>query len=391
MNIKIITMLLCLVGAFLQLCAFTSLEEMLIAPIEKGGYDVALLGTAARCLDRKFFLCDLMITEANESGHVSRITFKCAGGSFYDRADALSVARDAEACFSALGEKGFSHETTNGHYSASCSDVDGQGWNVKVLVTPVGAGRNCRMDIICSKVKAVDLNSGEGIDVACDSQIRDAMRAETSDEDSFIVVASSSPRLQELCKTLGVDCKLLDVEGITRKERMEDFLKYNLLLLQGRSEMEILEDVVRSLGLDVAVIDGRSNSVALKQICREVIGELNRRKRIRGMRLRRKRLTLDERVSEYKLMLTKKELGPYSFIDMNASTIVMGLVRRINGDLGIRSEFSISAGCSHGQALEKRYSITVPKMTIVKMFDYVAEQMGGTVEDCNGFMYFTFP
>ena len=65
MNVKIITMLLCLVGAFLQLCAFTSLEEMLIAPIEKGGYDVALLGTAARCLDRKFFLCDLMITEAN--------------------------------------------------------------------------------------------------------------------------------------------------------------------------------------------------------------------------------------------------------------------------------------------------------------------------------------
>ena len=90
-------------------------------------------------------------------------------------------------------------------------------------------------------------------------------------------------------------------------------------------------------------------------------------------------------------MLTKKELGPYSFIDMNASSIVMGLVRRINGDLGIRSEFSISAGCSHGQALEKRYSITVPQMAIVKMLDYVAEQMGGTVEDCNGFMYFTFP
>ena len=31
---------------------------------------------------------------------------------------------------------------------------------------------------------------------------------------------------------------------------MEDFLKYNLLLLQDRSEMEILEDVVRSLGLN---------------------------------------------------------------------------------------------------------------------------------------------
>ena len=32
----------------------------------------------------------------------------------------------------------------------------------------------------------------------------------------------------------------------------------------------------------------------------------------------------------------------------------------------------------------------LPKMAIVKMLDYVVEQLGGTVEDCNGVMYFTF-
>ena len=211
-----------------------------------------------------------------------------------------------------------------------------------------------------------------------------------------VVVVASTPAFSNVCKAVGASIRVLDLRNISQKDLIWITEEVDLILATRDFTREELERIAKAVSVECVNWDYEDVSPKGIEYLTSIIHKHREERRICAEILdRRSKMSDEERIAEYYALIEKEDCGPFEFKDALASDVFTGILQRINGHLRRRHseyEFSGSYGVTGVEMVNdasitnRHYTLYIPRMPPLKMWQYVAEQLNCSITNRNGFI-----
>ena len=374
-----------------------TLHETLSSPVDRGGWNIQMIGSGACELEKPFFLFDAVRFKSSETtatgpGEVYEIEMEYKKLRAAAMNIAVSAIKDAETYLSEnFIPSTFESKKRPGHYTSSCDSVDRCGWHAEFSVHQDTKSDTYIAHALFRRKVNSDAHVENGLkDQRTESHaegVRDQLSARKRD-DLYVAVTPNS--FNQLALTLGVRPYPVDLHALNDELRHDLSSKCILMLMHPSEYDKTIEDaLVRSLGIQVAF-------VSPNELDRYKIDELKalvaRMTKSHDNRISKERqiasANIDDLMARHRKSMDTELFGPYHVENLTLAEVVEYLFLRVNGDLKPYSDFSLGMGVSMDGG--KRYSFQIPRAHVAEIFSYAAAQMNCTVTNENGFISFTY-
>ena len=302
----------------------------------------------------------------------------------------IESLKQAEGVLQKQFEQRFSRREDSSSYQSKCIDIDGLGWDASFCVEPVSEGNAMPTYI----AKAVFYNSlhKEGRFVSCE----DLFNKCECGQSAPVVVVASTPAFSNVCKAVGASIRVLDLRNVSQKDLIWITEEVDLILATRDFTREELDRLAKAVSVECVNWDYEDVSPKGVEYLTSIIHKHREERRICAEILdRRSKMSDEERIAEYYALIEKEDCGPFEFRDALASDVFTGVLQRINSHLRRRHseyEFSGSYGVTGVEMVNdasitnRHYTLYIPRMPPLKMWQYVAEQLNCSVTNRNGFI-----
>ncbi len=374
-----------------------TLHETLSSPVDRGGWNIQMIGSGACTLEKPFFLFDTVrfkSTEptATDPGEVYEIEMEYKKHRAAGMNIAVSAIKDAETYLSEnFIPSTFESKKSPGHYTSSCDSVDRCGWHAEFSVHQDTKSDTYIAHALFRRKVNSDAHVENGLkDQRTESHaegVRDQLSARKRD-DLYVAVTTNS--FNQLALTLGVRPYPVDLHALNDELRHDLSSKCILMLMHPSEYDKTIEDaLVRSLGIQVAFVSPNElDSYKIDELKALVArmtkshdDRISKEKQIASA-------NIDDLMARHRKSMETELFGPYHVDNLTLPEVVEYLFLRVNGDLKPYSDFSLGMGVSMDGG--KRYSFQIPRAHVAEIFSYAAAQMNCTVTDENGFISFTY-
>ena len=373
-----------------------TLHETLSKPVDRGGWNIQMIGSGACTLEKPFFLFDTVRFKSSEPtatgpGEVYEIEMEYKKQRAAAMNIAVSAIKDAETYLSEnFIPSTFESKKSPGHYSSSCDSVDRCGWRVEFSVHQDTKSDTCMAHALFRrKVNSDARVENELKDQRTESHaegVRDQLSARKRD-DLYVAVTTNS--FNQLALTLGVRPYPVDLHALNDELRHDISSKCVLMLMRPSEYDKTIEDaLVRSHGIQVAFVSPNERDsykidelkALVARMTKSHDDRISKEKQIASA-------NIDDLMARHRKSMETELFGPYHVDNLTLAEVVEYLFLRVNGDLKPYSDFSLRMGVSMDGG--KRYSFQIPRAHVAEIFSYAAAQMNCTVTDENGFISFT--
>jgi len=210
------------------------------------------------------------------------------------------------------------------------------------------------------------------------------------------VVVASTHAFSNVCMGIGASIHVFDLRNLSEKDMTWISEKADLILAAHDFKRDELERIAKTVGVECVNWDYEDVSPKGVEHLTSIIHKHREERRICAEILgRRSKMSDEERIAEYYALIEKEDCGPFKFKDALASDVFTGVLQRINSHLRRRHseyEFSGSYGVTGVEMINdatitnRHYTLYIPRMPPLKMWQYVAEQLNCSYTNCNGFI-----
>ena len=376
-----------------------TLHETLSKPVDRGGWNIQMIGSGACELEKPFFLFDAVRFKSSEPtatgpGEVYEIEMEYKKQRAAAMNIAVSAIKDAETYLSEnFIPSTFESKKSPGHYTSSCDSVDRCGWCVGFSVHQDTKSDTCMAHALFKRSKSAAPSAGNALkERQIESHAEETRKQQGRATRDDVYVAVTTNALNPLVQKLGVRPYPVDLHTLDDETRYDMSSKCVLMFMRpSEYDKTVVDSLVRSCGIQVAFVslDERGS------------GKLNELKTLidlmvetRADRMAKRKQMDSEKEEEFmarhKKILDTELFGPYHVDNLTLVEVVESLFLRVNGDLK-PYDFSLGMGVGlKGTSEEHRYKFLIPRAHVAEIFAHAATQMNCTVTNNNGFISFTY-
>ena len=203
------------------------------------------------------------------------------------------------------------------------------------------------------------------------------------------VVVASTHAFSNVCMGIGANMHVFDLRNLSEKDIIWISEKADLILATHDFKRDELGRIAKTVGVECVNWDcGDCGLRGLEYLTSMIHKQRETRRRRFEIVAKRNKMPIEKRTAEFYARLQNEECGPFQFKEALALDVFTGVLQRINANLGPYSEFSLSGSYSSKDEtmLNRRYTLSIPRMPPMKMLQYVSEQMNCTFTNRNGFI-----